>query len=104
MTSRVEPMTSYSPAVEEKITKLATSMLERKLAFSQSQARERAREIVLQEISMQTTFDQHVDEAKKNPEERKRTVSDEKLKQSGGFLKGNELEGINLSEMLRRKR
>jgi hypothetical protein len=99
-------MTKLSDAqVEERIHELARSMRSRGLAFSDMQARERAREIVLQELQMQEDFESRKDDPSLNPQQQKpraRQVSDEQLKAAGGMLTGNELpKDVPLAELLK---
>ena len=87
--------------VEERIAELAKNMRARGLATSDMQARERARDIVLQEIQMQAKFEKMKDDPALNPQQRPRQISDEQMKTAGGMLKGDELPNIPLSELLK---
>lgn len=88
--------------IEERIVELAKSMRARGLAFSDMQARERARDIVLQEVKMQEEFEQRQHDPSLNPQQRPRTVSEDELKRSGGMLTGNELpKDVPLAELLK---
>ncbi len=88
--------------ISARIESLAQNMLQKKLAFSLSQARERARDIVNQEMRSQEQFEKMKDDPALNPQQRKMHVSPETLKSSGGMLTGNELpKDVPLSELLK---
>jgi hypothetical protein len=88
--------------INERIDQLAKNMRAKGLAFSDSQARERARDIVMQEVKMQSSFDKIKDDPKFNPQQRTAHVSPDTLKQSGGMLTGDELpKDMPLSEILK---
>ena len=97
-------MTLSEAQVQERIVELAKNMRARGLATSDLQARERARDIVLQEIRMQADFDSKKDDPALNPQQRPQKISDEQMKTSGGMLTGNELpKDIPLSELLKER-
>jgi hypothetical protein len=88
--------------IEQRIDDLAKTMRQRGLAFSDTQARERARGIVMQEVRMQGDFDKIKDDPALNPQQRKSHFSDEEMKNAGGMLTGNELpKDVPLSELLK---
>lgn len=91
--------------VEERIAELAKNMRSRGLAMSDMQARERARDIVLQELQMQAKFERMKDDPALNPQQRPRQVTDEQMKTAGGILTGNELpKDVPLAELLKGRR
>lgn len=90
--------------INERVEQLAQTLIEKRLAFSQSQARERAREIVMQEVSMQSNFEEMKDDPARNPQQRVHNVPIEDLKKHG-MLTGNELpEDVPLAELLKGRR
>ena len=87
--------------VEERIQQLAQTMRAKGLAFSDSQARERARDIVMQEVKMQANFEAMKDDPEKNPQQRTHHVSQDALKQHG-LLTGTELpKDVPLADLLK---
>jgi hypothetical protein len=91
--------------INERVELLAQNMLQKRLAFSISQARERARDVVMQEVSMQQAFEKMKDDPTLNPQQRKSHISAETMKQAGGMLTGNELpQDIPLAELLKGKK
>jgi hypothetical protein len=98
-------MTLSEEQIAQRIKELAASMRARGLATSDMQARERARDIVHQEIAMQKSFEAMQNDPSRNPQQRPRTVSEETLKASGGMLTGNELpKDVPLAELLKGRR
>jgi hypothetical protein len=88
--------------INARIEQLAQTMRQKGLAFSDSQARERARDIVMQEVSMQSSFEKMKDDPSLNPQQRKATITPEAMKQAGGMLSGDEFpKDIPLSEILK---
>jgi len=95
-------MTLSDAQLQDRISELAKSMRERGLVMSDMQARERARDIVMQEVAMQEKFEQMQHDPAHNPQQRPRTVSEEELKRSGGMLTGDELpKNVPLAELLK---
>ncbi len=91
--------------IDERINKLAKEMVAKRLAFSESMARERARDIIMQELKSQEMFEKVQFDPAKNPQQRTNKVSPELLKTAGGMLTGNELpENVPLSELLKGKK
>lgn len=91
--------------IEDRIAELAKNMRARGLAFSDMQARERARDVVMQEMRMQQDFEKMKDDPALNPQQRPRVVSDETLKGSGGMLTGDELpKNRHLADILKGRR
>lgn len=87
--------------INERIEHLASNMRARGLAFSDSQARQRARDIVMQEVAMQESFDKKKDDPALNPQQQRHGISQDQLKESG-MLTGNELpENVPLAELLK---
>lgn len=90
--------------INSRIEALAENLMQKKLAFSMSQARERAREIVLQEVKMQEGFEKIKDDPAHNPQQRVQHVAVEDLKKHG-LLTGSELpQDIPLAELLKGRR
>ncbi len=90
--------------INARVEALAATLRQKGLAFSDSQARERAREIVMQEVSMQTSFDKMKDDPTKNPQQREAHVPQDKLKEYG-LMTGTELPNdVPLSELLKGRR
>ncbi len=88
--------------INARIDALAKNMREKGLAWSDSQARERAKDIVMQEVKAQEAFEKMKDDPALNPQQRKHKVSEEDLKASGGMLTGNELpKDVPLAELLK---
>jgi hypothetical protein len=91
--------------IQERIDQLAAMLRQKGLAFPDSQAKDRAREIVMQEVKMQQSFDAMKDDPARNPQQRTGHVSPEVLKQSGGMLTGTELpQDVPLAELLKGKK
>lgn len=91
--------------IEERIQKLAQQMRERGLATSDMQARERARDVVMNEMNMMKSYADAQFDPAKNPQQRPSRVAPELLAKSGGMLKGDELPDVPLAELLKgRKR
>jgi hypothetical protein len=91
--------------INERIENLAQNLRVKGLAWSDSQARERAREIVTNELRAQEQFERMKDDPSLNPQQKghKSQIPPEVLKQmSGGMLVGDELpQDVPLSELLK---
>jgi hypothetical protein len=97
-------MTRPSDAeIEERVQQLAQTMRQRGLAFSDSQARDRARDIVMQEMKLQEEFERKKDDPAVNPQQRRtQHIPDEAMRGAGGMLTGNELpKDVPLAELLK---
>lgn len=94
--------------IDERIESLAQHLRQKGLAFSDSQARDRARDIVMNEIKAQDQFEKMKDDVALNPQQTKtdKRISPEILKQkSGGMLIGDELpDDVPLAELLKGRR
>ena len=91
--------------INARINTLAENMRKKGLAWSDSQARERAKDIVMQEVKMQATFEAMKDDPSQNPQQRKVQITKEEMKQAGGMLTGDELpKDVPLSELLKGRR
>lgn len=91
--------------INDRVEALAKNMRAKGLAFSDMQARERAREIVMQEVKTQAQFEAMKDDPSRNPQQRTGHVPPEVMKQSGGMLTGDEFpKDIPLAELLKGRR
>jgi hypothetical protein len=91
--------------IQERIDQLAATLRQKGLAFSDSQAKERARDIVMQEVKMQKSFDEMKDDPARNPQQRTGHIPPEVMKQAGGMLTGSELpQNVPLAELLKGKK
>jgi hypothetical protein len=88
--------------INNRIEQLAATLRTKGLAFSDSQARDRARDIVMQEVKMQASFEKMKDDPSLNPQQRTSHISPEKMKEAGGMLTGDELpKNVPLAELLK---
>jgi hypothetical protein len=88
--------------IDARISALAANMRAKGLAWSDSQAKERARDIVMQELKSQEQFEKMKDDPALNPQQRPSHISPETLKQAGGMLSGDEFpKDVPLAEILK---
>lgn len=92
--------------INERIETLAQNLRQKGLAWSDSQARERARDIVMSELRSQEQFEKMKDDPVLNPQqkmpERQHIPADVLKQMSGGMLIGDELpKDMSLSELLK---
>jgi len=91
--------------INDRIEALAQNLRSKGLAWSDSQARERAKDIVMNELKGQEAFEKMKDDPNLNPQQqgpRRPLLTPEQMKQSGGMLIGDELpKDVPLAELLK---